>query len=159
MGSLAAVPDWDKACLRNPDQTCWFFALLLWQHLMNRPEAWHFKMSDLNDVPVAGTQYYATGRFARVEGFDSALAAHLNLAETKSDRQKIAQVCFHDRCWLRQIDEQNRQLLIEFRQHLPAGSARHRASLGCNRNHFEPLLPRGHCRKHRRPLRTNRQPI
>ena len=51
------------------------FALLLWQHLMNRPEAWHFKMSDLNDVPVAGTHYYATGRLARVEGFDSALAA------------------------------------------------------------------------------------
>jgi hypothetical protein len=66
---------WDKACQRNPDQTCWFFALLLWQHLMNRPELWHFKTANLNDVPMAGTQYFAVRRLTRLEHFDSALAA------------------------------------------------------------------------------------
>jgi hypothetical protein len=66
---------WDKACQRNPDQTCWFFGLLLWQHMMNRKEAWHFATSDLNDVPMAGTRYYQVRQLARVENFESALTA------------------------------------------------------------------------------------
>jgi hypothetical protein len=66
---------WDKACQRNPDQTSWFFALLLWEHIQDRPEAWHFKMLPLNEVPLAGTQYHAVRSRERVEHFDSALAS------------------------------------------------------------------------------------
>jgi hypothetical protein len=49
---------WTKACEGDRDRTCWCFALLLWEHMMNRPEAWHFQMRDLDHVPMAATKYH-----------------------------------------------------------------------------------------------------
>jgi hypothetical protein len=49
---------WEKACQRDARQTCWCFGLLLWEHMMNRPDAWRVEMADLDDVPVAGTTYF-----------------------------------------------------------------------------------------------------
>jgi hypothetical protein len=66
---------WDKACNRDRVQTGWCFALFLWQHMLQRPEAWHFKTMDLDDVPMAGTRYYRSPRARRLESRDPALAA------------------------------------------------------------------------------------
>jgi len=48
---------WEKACQRDSKQTCWCFGLLLWEHMMNRPDAWHVEQGDLDDAPMAGTTY------------------------------------------------------------------------------------------------------
>jgi len=49
---------WEKACQRDAKQTCWCFGLLLWEHLMNHPDAWRVEKADLDDVPVAATTYF-----------------------------------------------------------------------------------------------------
>ena len=48
---------WEKACQRDPRQTCWCFGLLLWEHMMNRSDAWRVERADLDEVPIAGTSY------------------------------------------------------------------------------------------------------
>ena len=49
---------WEKACDRDRARTCWCFAVFLWDHMLRRPDAWHFKTFDLDDVPMAATKYY-----------------------------------------------------------------------------------------------------
>ena len=49
---------WDKACRLDRAHTCWCFALLLWEHMMNRPDAWHFEKLDLDNIPMAATRYH-----------------------------------------------------------------------------------------------------
>jgi hypothetical protein len=49
---------WDKVGERDRARTCWCFAVFLFEHMMRRGDAWHFKTFDLDDVPMAGTRYY-----------------------------------------------------------------------------------------------------
>ena len=56
---------WDKACERDRARACWCFGLFLFEHMIRRPEAWHFKTADLDNVPMAATRYY---RFQRSMG-------------------------------------------------------------------------------------------
>jgi len=49
---------WEKACERDRARTCWCFAVFPWDHMLRRPDAWHFKTFDLDDVPMAATKYY-----------------------------------------------------------------------------------------------------
>jgi hypothetical protein len=60
------VKIWDKACRRDRSHTCWCFGLLLWEHMMNRSDAWHFEYHDLDSVPMAATRYYPARRLAYV---------------------------------------------------------------------------------------------
>ena len=53
----ALMKIWDKACERDCSRTCWCFAIFLWEHMLLRPEAWHFKPLDLDSVPMAATRY------------------------------------------------------------------------------------------------------
>ena len=53
---------WDKPCGRDRKNTCWFFALLLWEHMMKRPDAWHFQKFDLDGIPMAATSYHRCTR-------------------------------------------------------------------------------------------------
>src|SRR3954463_12657614 len=39
---------WEKACQRDSKQTCWCFGLLLWEHMMNRPEAWRVERANFD---------------------------------------------------------------------------------------------------------------
>jgi hypothetical protein len=55
---------WDKACGRDRTNTCWCFGLLLWEHMINRMDAWHFEHHDLDSVPMAATRYYRVRRMA-----------------------------------------------------------------------------------------------
>ena len=66
---------WDKACERDRARTCWCFGLFLWEHMMKRPEAWHFKTFDLDHVPMAATRYYRCRRRVYSEGFGTALTS------------------------------------------------------------------------------------
>jgi hypothetical protein len=52
------LPIWDQACGRDRDHTCWCFGLLLWEHMMNRPDAWNYRRFDLDHAPLAATKYY-----------------------------------------------------------------------------------------------------
>ena len=56
------VKIWDKACERDRARTCWCFAIFLFEHMIRRPEAWHFKAAELDNVPMAGTRYYRCQR-------------------------------------------------------------------------------------------------
>ena len=49
---------WEKACRRSWSQTGQCFGLFLWEHMMNRPERWHFMKCELDGVPIAGTTYF-----------------------------------------------------------------------------------------------------
>jgi hypothetical protein len=64
---------WDKACRRDRAHTCWCFGLLLWEHMMNRQDAWHFQKFDLDSVPMAATRYHRCVR----RGSDGVRAASL----------------------------------------------------------------------------------
>jgi len=48
---------WENVCQRDPKQTCWCFGLLLWEHMMARPDAWRVERADLGEMPLAGTTY------------------------------------------------------------------------------------------------------
>ena len=49
---------WEKAGDGDRRRTCWCFAVFLWDHMMRRPDAWHFKVADLDGAPMAATRYY-----------------------------------------------------------------------------------------------------
>jgi len=53
----ALMKIWDKACERDRSRTCWCFAIFLWEHMLLRPEAWHFRPLDLDNIPMAATRY------------------------------------------------------------------------------------------------------
>jgi hypothetical protein len=48
---------WDKVCDRDRARTCWCFALFLFEHMTQRPEAWQYKPFDLEGAPLAATRY------------------------------------------------------------------------------------------------------
>jgi hypothetical protein len=48
---------WEKACQGDAKQTCWCFGLLLWEHMIDRADAWRIERADLGEIPVAGTTY------------------------------------------------------------------------------------------------------
>lgn len=48
---------WEKACQRDAKQACWCFGLLLWEHMMTRPDEWRVERADLGDIPLAGTTF------------------------------------------------------------------------------------------------------
>ena len=49
---------WQRVCEGDRRRTCWCFAVFLWDHMMRRPDAWHFKALDLDGAPMAATRYY-----------------------------------------------------------------------------------------------------
>ena len=49
---------WEKACDRDRARTCWCFAVLLWEHMIRRTDAWQVKAMDLDDAPMAATKYF-----------------------------------------------------------------------------------------------------
>jgi hypothetical protein len=59
---------WEKACKRDRAKTCWFLALLLWEHMMKRPDAWHFQKFDLDSIPMAATSYHRCTRRGGSDG-------------------------------------------------------------------------------------------
>jgi len=52
------LPIWDKACLRNVDAAAKCFGLILWQVMMERPEAWSFGRYALNNIKIEGMTYF-----------------------------------------------------------------------------------------------------
>jgi hypothetical protein len=49
---------YDKACGASWMATGQCFGLFVWEHMMNRPEKWHFMKCELDGVPIAGTTYF-----------------------------------------------------------------------------------------------------
>jgi hypothetical protein len=49
---------YDKACGSSWIATGQCFGLFVWEHMMNRPEKWHFMKCELDSVPIAGTTYF-----------------------------------------------------------------------------------------------------
>jgi len=47
----------DRACGRSREQSGWFFGLIVWQVMINRPDEWYFKISD-KEGDVLGTTYW-----------------------------------------------------------------------------------------------------
>lgn len=45
------------ACGQSEEQSGWFFGLIVWQVMIDRPEEWVFKISDKED-DVLGTTYW-----------------------------------------------------------------------------------------------------
>ena len=66
---------WDKVCEGDRARTCWCFAVLLFEHMMRRPEYWHFKTFDLDDVPMAATRYFRWPRIEHAETIGTALTS------------------------------------------------------------------------------------
>ncbi len=52
------LPIWDKACLRNVDAAAKCFGLILWQVMMERPDAWAFGRYSRGNVPIEGMTYF-----------------------------------------------------------------------------------------------------
>src|SRR5262245_47631808 len=38
---------WEKACQEDAKQACWCFGLLLWEHMIDRADAWRVERADL----------------------------------------------------------------------------------------------------------------
>lgn len=51
-------PIWEKACQKNQDSAAKCFGLMLWEVMMNRPEAWAFGRYKLNEVSIEGLTYF-----------------------------------------------------------------------------------------------------
>jgi hypothetical protein len=49
---------WDRACRQDWTATGWCFGLLLWEHMMNRPETWYCMKCELDGNPIGGTTYF-----------------------------------------------------------------------------------------------------
>jgi hypothetical protein len=47
----------DLACGKSKEQSGWFFGLIVWQVMINRPDEWYFKISD-KEEDVLGTTYW-----------------------------------------------------------------------------------------------------
>jgi len=47
-----------KSCNQSWQQTGWCFGLFLWEHMMNRPEDWHFMECELNGAPIESMTYF-----------------------------------------------------------------------------------------------------
>jgi hypothetical protein len=52
------LPIWEKACLKNVSEAAKCFGLILWEVMMERPEAWSFGRYKLNEVPIEGMTYF-----------------------------------------------------------------------------------------------------
>ena len=52
------LPIWEKACLKNVDAAAKCFGLILWQVMMDRPEAWTFGRYALKDIKIEGMTYF-----------------------------------------------------------------------------------------------------
>ena len=52
------MPIWEKACMKNVDASAKCFGLILWQVMMERPEAWAFGKYKLNNIPIEGMTYF-----------------------------------------------------------------------------------------------------
>jgi len=50
------------ACGQSEEQSGWFFGLIVWQVMIDRPEAWMFKVSDKEGDDVLGTTYWRKDR-------------------------------------------------------------------------------------------------
>ena len=46
------------ACGQSEEQSGWFFGLIVWQVMIDRPEAWMFKLADKEGEGVLGTTYW-----------------------------------------------------------------------------------------------------
>jgi len=46
------------ACGQSEEQSGWFFGLIVWQVMIDRPEDWMFKVSDKEGDDVLGTTYW-----------------------------------------------------------------------------------------------------
>jgi hypothetical protein len=59
-------PDWRGtpyqslylACGQSMEQSGWFFGLIVWQVVIDRPEDWVFKLGDKDEDDVQGTTYW-----------------------------------------------------------------------------------------------------
>ena len=51
-------PIWELACLKNDEAAAKCFGILLWEAMMNRPEAWSFGRFEKNSIPIEGMTYY-----------------------------------------------------------------------------------------------------
>lgn len=52
------LPIWDKAYLRNVDAAAKCFGLILWQVMMEHPDAWSFGRYSRGNVPIEGMTYF-----------------------------------------------------------------------------------------------------
>ena len=52
------LPIWDKACMRNPDAAAKCFGLILWEVVMEHPEAWAFGRYSRKNIPIEGMTYF-----------------------------------------------------------------------------------------------------
>ena len=50
------------ACGQSEEQSGWFFGLIVWQVMINRPEDWMFKLADKEGDDVLGTTYWRINR-------------------------------------------------------------------------------------------------
>ena len=51
-------PIWEFACLKNDDAAAKCFGLMLWEAMMNCPEAWSSGRFEKNSIPIGGLTYY-----------------------------------------------------------------------------------------------------
>jgi hypothetical protein len=46
------------ACGQSKEKSGWFFGLIVWQVMINRPEDWMFKIADKEGDEILGTTYW-----------------------------------------------------------------------------------------------------
>jgi len=51
-------PIWEKACQKNVVSAAKCFGLILWEVMMEHPEAWSFGRYKLNEIPIEGMTYF-----------------------------------------------------------------------------------------------------
>ncbi|MBC7805150.1 MAG: hypothetical protein H7145_03265 [Akkermansiaceae bacterium] len=52
------MPIYEKACVKNVEVAAMCFGLILWEVMMERPEAWAFGRYKMNEIPIEGMTYF-----------------------------------------------------------------------------------------------------